>query len=150
MTKRRALLQGGHYEIRPPWAIELASFFKACTGCNECMEVCPTTIINKDRFGYPLLDFSKGECLFCQKCVTACPTEALILTPKPWDYVADIKSSCLSFQGTLCCLCGDACEERAISFKPQLGGMAPPVIGDSCTGCGACVSICPVQAIFIK
>ncbi len=150
MSNRRALLKGGHYEIRPPWAIELESFFETCSGCNECVEACPTGIIGKDRFGYPLLDFQKGACTFCEKCVEVCQTEALALSPQPWGYTATIKESCLSLQGTLCCLCGETCPSQAIIFKPQVGGIAPPKINDYCTGCGACLSACPVQAIFIK
>jgi len=150
MNKRRALLQKGHFEIRPPWAIEPDPFFKACTACKACIHCCPTHIITADRFGYPLIDFDKGYCLFCRKCVEACETKALIAGPSPWNHAATIGATCLARGETLCRLCGETCEYSAIHFKPQVGGMAPPQINESCTGCGACVAICPVQAISMR
>ncbi|HBS20926.1 4Fe-4S binding protein, partial [Thalassospira sp.] len=43
------------------------------------------------------------------------------------------------------------CPESAIRIIPQLGGRARVLIGDDlCTGCGACFSACPVDAISIK
>ena len=35
MSQRRALLHGGNYEIRPPWAISLKSFFETCIDCHK-------------------------------------------------------------------------------------------------------------------
>lgn len=48
----------------------------------------------------------------------------------------------------VCRSCGDACGEAAIRFSPRLGGAAcPAVLADRCTGCGDCVSACPVGAV---
>ena len=66
----------------------------------------------------------------------------------PWSIRARIGSACLAVQGVLCRLCEEPCEETAIRFRPALGGYALPEIdGEACSGCGACVSACPAQAI---
>ncbi len=150
-TTRREFFKRGKTEIRPPWALKSELFFAACTRCHDCIPACPNHIISTDKFNYPLLDFGKGECTFCGKCLTACTPQALLSAEKPWDYIAVIKESCLALHGTLCRLCGDECESRAISFPPQLAGFGPPVISAStCTGCGACLRQCPTQAISLK
>ena len=148
--ERRNFLWGNRSEIRPPWALELEQFFETCTRCHDCITVCPTNIITHDRFKYPLLDFSKGECTFCRKCLVACKPKALVDNDKPWNHIAEIKERCLALKGTLCRLCGDECEAQAITFPPQLAGFGPPVISPArCTGCGACIRHCPTKAIFL-
>jgi len=62
-----------------------------------------------------------------------------------------ISEACLARAGVVCQACGDACPERAIRFALRRGG--PPLPGvdeDRCTGCGACLPICPVGAISLS
>ncbi len=28
--------------LRPPWAVDEAAFLQQCTGCGDCIRVCPT------------------------------------------------------------------------------------------------------------
>jgi len=48
-----------------------------CTGCDACVAVCPTNVLdlidNKSR----VLRF--GDCIQCEQCMWACPTEALVM-----------------------------------------------------------------------
>jgi len=62
-----------------------------------------------------------------------------------------ISRGCLAFQGVACRACDDACEVRAIRFRPQLGGNLEPLIdAEACTACGDCLSVCPVSALSLS
>ncbi len=146
---RRAFLRSRPLEIRPPWALELEQFFKRCSCCRQCLEACPEEILFADRFGYPLVDFGRGECSFCGKCVESCPEGALENRgQEPWHHKAHIADNCLNGTGTLCRICGEECETRAITYPLRDKGFARPDLEPGrCTGCGACLRLCPVQAI---
>src|SRR5262245_41102035 len=51
-----------------------------CTGCDACVAVCPTNVLdlvaNKSR----VLRFQ--DCIQCEACMIACPTEALVMFPQ--------------------------------------------------------------------
>jgi ferredoxin-type protein NapF len=58
------------------------------------------------------------------------------------------RGRCLADRGVECRLCGDACEPRAIRFRPARGGIAALALdAAACTGCGECLATCPVGAI---
>ncbi|PKO91492.1 MAG: ferredoxin-type protein NapF [Betaproteobacteria bacterium HGW-Betaproteobacteria-10] len=139
-------------EIRPPWAIPEGPFVAACTRCNECLKICPEQIIVVGDGGYPRVDFKRGECTFCGDCVKACQPQALLRAEEQpaWLHIAVIGPSCLAQRGVECRVCEDFCAARAIRFSPRLGGSPLPVIDpEKCTGCGACVAPCPVDAISL-
>ncbi len=154
-TMSRASLLRGHLRepppIRPPWAGPEAAFLTSCDRCGRCARACPEKIIVAGRDGVPEVDFRRGDCSFCRDCVAACSTGALTASERaPWFTVAEIAYSCLSVQGVICRLCQERCQAAAIAFLPALGGYAlPDVDAEACTGCGACVRICPVTAVRI-
>lgn len=139
-------------ENRPPWALPESAFSDVCTRCNDCLGACPEQIIVSGDGGFPRVDFKRGECTFCGACVSACQTQALVRTEgqPAWAYQAQIGASCLPQRGVECRVCEDYCAARAIRFSPRLGGSPLPVIDPAqCTGCGACLAPCPVNAITI-
>ncbi len=151
---RRALLRGrlrdrGAPPRRPPWAVE--GFEDACTRCGACADACPQGIIINGDGGFPEVDFThgQGECTFCAACVEACPEPAFdVERDPPWDVTARIGEACLARSGIHCQSCGEVCGYDAISFTLAVGLPPQPVVEpEACTGCGACVAVCPADAI---
>lgn len=134
-----------------PWLKE-ALFTELCTQCGECAKHCPTQIIRRADGGFPRVDFQQGECTFCYRCAEVCPEPLFLAKTEPaWQARAVIDANCLAEKNVDCRSCGDSCEPFAISFKLAVGRVAQPQIDiNSCTGCGACVAICPTSAIAIK
>ncbi len=151
-SARRAFLRGRFQDthaIRPPGAAPWQSFLEACTRCTDCATACPEQIIAFDADGLPVVDPQAGACTFCGACTEACPTEALT-AGRPWPWTAKVADTCLSMNGVQCRACEDHCDDRAIRFRLALAGKATPEIDlEACTGCGACVDPCPVNAIAL-
>ena len=149
----RGDFKGKESPLRPPWAIDEQLFSEICTSCGDCTSQCPTNIIKPARANLPVIDFSAGECLFCEECVDACKPHALLKKENnsPWAIKASIDNdTCLAHKGVECRSCYDPCEARAIMMPPRLGGISVPIISShNCTGCGACFSVCPVNAVSI-
>lgn len=142
--------------FRPPWASEEQSFLAQCTRCDECIRVCPTGLLVKGSGGFPEADFTPGKapdaCTFCGDCVQICQPRALFKNPDQaaWQQLAVINSACLAVQGVVCRSCGEFCDVGAIRFPLRLGGVALPQIdAEACSGCGACLAVCPTLAIHI-
>lgn len=148
----RGDLSGKKGPIRPPWALPEAEFTSLCSGCGDCIKSCFDQILVEGRGRLPQVNFQLGGCDFCGDCLDACKTGALKRDDgaQPWSLRAEINSSCLSLNSVDCRACGDACEPRAIRFQLRVGAVAMPQLdSDSCTGCGACIGVCPVQSIEI-
>lgn len=149
----RGDFSGKDAPLRPPWALPENEFSDRCDRCGDCIKHCPTHIIKSGQGSYPIVDFAAGECLFCADCVGACKPQALYISNKaqPWTLRATINSEqCLAFQNVECRSCYDPCAAQAIKITPRIGGVSIPLLNEtSCTGCGACFSVCPTQAISI-
>jgi ferredoxin-type protein NapF len=147
-------LRGGPAAVRPPWAAAEDAFVTECDRCGDCGVACPERVIRVGDGGFPVVDFALGGCSFCAECVTACRGRALKADPErdpPWALIARIGSACLATRGVVCRSCGEVCDQGAVRFRPRVGGAAKPQLNaERCTGCGHCMSICPVQAVTIE
>jgi len=134
--------------IRPPWTDESA-VVSLCTACNGCIDACPEHILRADAAGKPIVVFDGGECTFCGKCAEACG--ASVFDPhraQPWTLKAELQPGCLQDHGISCQLCRDNCPVSAIRVdldKRPFGRLK--IDTDTCTGCGACLGVCPQEAL---
>lgn len=135
--------------IRPPWA-DAQSIAEHCTHCGDCMAACPERILIPDRTGAPVVDFSRGGCTFCGACADRCAAPVFQRDrTAPWRLSVAISDRCLAGRGVLCESCRDACADAAIRFVRAPGRVPmPEIVPEDCTGCGACVSVCPETAII--
>ncbi len=143
--------------IRPPGALPEKKFVSACTGCGECLKVCPnnalqSTFLEAGLAGLftPRLVPRIGYCEeFCNFCGKVCPTEAI----RPLDVeekrqiqigIAHIdKSRCIAYdQDKICLVCNEQCSYQAILGDEK---KRPLVKEEKCTGCGICENKCPVD-----
>ncbi len=76
--------------IRPPGSVEEAEFLERCIKCDQCINVCPTNVLQPSTMEQggleglwtPVMDFSVGFCqLNCTLCSEVCPTGAIQKTP---------------------------------------------------------------------
>ncbi|MBB3452352.1 ferredoxin-type protein NapF [Rhizobium sp. BK313] len=152
-VSRRQLLLGRpvarEVVARPPGVS--TSGLENCTGCGLCAERCPTGIIRMTD-GLPFIDFASGECTFCGECKATCPEPVFgPVEIRHFPHSAVVTDRCLARNDVACQSCGESCPELAIRFRPRIGGpFTPEVCEDACSGCGACLSVCPVGAIALQ
>lgn len=152
---RRNFLKGRsaeHYISRPPWALLEFDFIDQCERCDKCAQACEENIIVKSDGNFPEVNFDHGECTFCEACLNICPSGSLdkTRTEKAFPHVMSIEETCLSNKGIVCQACRDMCEAKAITLQWQSSVPVPAINEDICTGCGACVSVCPSQSISLN
>ncbi|UZE96437.1 ferredoxin-type protein NapF [Alkalimarinus alittae] len=170
---RRSLFKGQYTPatsmLLPPWSVDQASFLDLCTRCGDCVTECPENVLTPGSGGFPTTNFKHNECTFCGDCVSACQAGALMRLvdrglqsgqtsnqDTPWHQAPTINDRCLALQGVVCRSCGEACEPEAIVFDwgsltdNRKGVATPTVNNDLCNGCGACISICPNDALTMQ
>jgi ferredoxin-type protein NapG len=142
----------GRY-VRPPGALTEPAFLGACTRCGECVSACPVHAIKPLGIdaglasGTPVLRPASHACVMCLEmpCAAACPTDALTVPDTMWRgaRMATISiddSTCLPWHDTPCGVCAQVCPAGYPAI--HLDEMGRPVLGEACTGCGACIIAC--------
>jgi len=142
--------------IRPPAAVPEDRFVSLCTGCGECLKVCPNyalqpTFLEAGLAGMftPRLVPRVGYCeQHCNLCWKVCPTSAIqafSVEEKPRIQIglAHIdRTRCLIWaDDILCIVCNEVCSYNAVYLDEK---KRPYVDREKCTGCGICEYKCPV------
>ena len=136
--------------VRPPWTRAPGPAFRdICGDCGDCIAACSGKILVRGETGYPEVDFSRGACSFCGDCADACRENVFAARQwAPWFLTPLFGMECLALKGTACRICRDCCSYGAIQFRSEPGELlGPEVVGMDCTGCGACVYVCPIEAV---
>ncbi len=126
-----------------------------CEDCDfPCLHACEPAIIHLHppghRFrGMPFLSFESGACTFCNACVEVCPLERgqpEAEGPARLGTATLDRATCMAWNGVICLSCQSACDYRAVTMDRR---SRPHIETEACTGCGACMGICPAKAIQI-
>ena len=153
--------------LRPPGAVDEATFQGGCIRCGSCSRACPTGIIEpgierNDVAGFlaPRLRFrGAAYCLQdCNLCGRVCPTGVIrpLALPDKNRRVIGIAaidhSACFLALEKECGVCVPRCPRAAIVdiFVRETYQSAVRVLRDRCNGCGACVGICPPKVITVE
>lgn len=131
--------------LRPPGAVEEEMFLERCTGCADCVEVCPhdaiQTLSSNDT---PVIFPEESPCQLCEDlpCIGACETEALLPLESRFQVnmgVAKVwPKMCTAGNG--CNACVSKCPTGAISMDFALFRIGVDDV--RCVGCGVCQYIC--------
>jgi ferredoxin-type protein NapG len=138
--------------IRPPGAGNEEEFLRLCIKCGKCIKACPyialQPVIYANEFdrGTPCLRVASSYCRFCKDfpCINACPTGALNLKNQKEKIATAIidADKCLRTAKITCDACRKICDYEAINITAA--NKEPEILAQKCTGCGACVCVCPV------
>ncbi len=143
--------------IRPPGALPEEEFVSVCSGCGECLKVCPnnalqSTLLEAGLAGLytPRLVPRIGYCEeFCNFCGKVCPTEAIRYLPFEEKRLLQMgiahidKTRCIAWDtDKICLVCNEQCSYQAVVGDEK---KRPIVKEEKCTGCGICENKCPVD-----
>ncbi|MAX23981.1 MAG: quinol dehydrogenase [Phycisphaeraceae bacterium] len=141
--------------IRPPGAVDEATFLEKCTRCGDCIAACPHDVITlapasfRNAAGSPMINAADAPCLMCEDfpCIDVCPEDVLLpLETGHKHKIADARIldyNCLNRHGRAaehCMICIEQCPEEGALIVED--GM-PRVDNDKCSGCGICHYACP-------
>ncbi len=151
--------------VRPPGAVDEASFAGLCVRCGNCIRACPTGIIRPDlEHGIaglyaPVIEFTEGYCREdCRQCTQVCPSGAIqLLTLQQKRHARlglarlDPEVCVVAAYDTECSACLLACPYEAIKivFNEEDYTSAPQIDAAQCPGCGACQFSCPTSPTAI-
>jgi len=143
--------------IRPPGALTEEKFVSVCSGCGECLKVCPnnalqSALLEAGLAGLytPRLVPRIGYCEeFCNFCGRVCPTEAILPLSIEEKRLVQVgvahidKTRCIAWDTEkICLVCNEQCSYQAIVGDEK---KRPIIKEEKCTGCGICENKCPVD-----
>ncbi len=79
--KTRVLERWGSH-VSPTQYGVISVRLESCTGCGDCVEVCPVLIPEIIPVSRKVRLTNPEDCINCRACISQCPTEALFLAPE--------------------------------------------------------------------
>lgn len=151
--------------ISPPGSISIGHLKEKCIGCQLCVSVCPTKVLQPSFLEYgftgmmlPRMINSIGFCNYeCVKCSEICPTGAIVPLSTEKKKTVQIgkvffdRNLCIvTTRGTSCGSCSEHCPTQAVYMVPYMGALTIPETNtDICIGCGACEYACPADNPYV-
>ena len=146
--------------LRPPGALPEKKFVEQCVNCVLCAESCPRGCIKffteslEGRVipDTPYIVAAENACDLCLKCTLICPTSALLPVYKP----EDVRMGLAVIKENLCfpyinqSVCGACYTICPLNAIELEMQRYPKVINDKCVGCGLCEEICPQKVKAVR
>ncbi len=146
--------------LRPPGALSEKKFVESCVNCIVCAESCPrgcitffTQSLEKTVIPHtPYIIAADNACDLCLKCTLVCPTGALM----PMDDMEKVNMGIAVLEEDLCLPyinrggCGACYTICPVNAVKLDGQRYPKVINDKCVGCGLCEEVCLVKVKAIR
>lgn len=146
--------------IVPAGAQSIRNLATHCTGCQLCVEACPSGVLRPSgglmTLLQPEMGFERGYCRpECVVCSEVCPTGAIVKITAPEKssiqvgHAVWIRDNCVVLRDDQDCdNCARHCPTEAITMVPLEPGnrrsrKIPAVNVERCIGCGACENLCP-------
>ncbi len=138
-----------------------------CNGCAICVLVCPKEAITLNPVGASIrgkikespISIDKEKCVICGLCAALCPEEAFDVEINAENRLLIVENEGIpdkiEFSGDIsvdlekcpegCRTCEEVCRVDAIKIDDGV-----KLDEEECTYCGACVLVCPSEAITLK